>query len=53
LVCGEAGQVELLTGHLPPIHLLQDPLWSPGRSGKPWIAVSSRPGKPSRSPTKA
>jgi predicted dehydrogenase len=39
---GEAGQLEVLTGYLPPVHLLQDPLWSPGRSGKQWVSVSSQ-----------
>ena len=32
-ICGSEGQLELLTGHLPPAFLLRDPLWSPGRSG--------------------
>jgi predicted dehydrogenase len=41
LICGSEGQIELLTGHLPPAHLLQDPLWSPGRSGKHWVRITS------------
>ena len=40
-ICGSAGQIELLTGHLPPAFLLRDPLWSPGRSGQAWVPISS------------
>ena len=46
-VLGSQGQIELLTGHLPDAFLLQDPLWSPGRSGQAWIPISSAgPGEP-------
>jgi predicted dehydrogenase len=46
-IFGSEGQIELLTGHLPDAFLLQDPLWSPGRSGKRWLPVSSAgPGQP-------
>jgi predicted dehydrogenase len=41
ILCGSEGQIELLTGSLPATHILQDPLWSPGRSGKSWMPVSS------------
>jgi len=41
-LCGETGQLEVLTGYLPQVHLLRDPLWSPGRSGKRWVSVSSQ-----------
>ena len=41
-----AGCVDILTGHLPLMHYLPDPLWSPGRSGKSWIPITSAgPGK--------
>lgn len=29
------------TGHLPEMYFLPDPLWVPGRTGKPWIPVTS------------
>lgn len=29
------------TGHLPEMFFLPDPLWVPGRTGKPWIPISS------------
>jgi hypothetical protein len=46
-ICGSRGVLEILTGHLPAVHILQDPAWSPGRSGKDWVAVSSEGlGKP-------
>lgn len=40
-VLGSGGVIEILTGHLPAAHILQDPKWSPGRSGKAWVPVSS------------
>lgn len=40
-VFGTAGVVEVLTGHLSPAHVLLDPLWSPGRSGRNWVRISS------------
>ena len=40
-IFGSAGIVEVLTGHLPAVDDLPDPDWSPGRSGKNWIPVSS------------
>jgi predicted dehydrogenase len=40
-VYGSKGVIEILTGHLPPTHILQDPMWSPGRSGKSWVPISS------------
>jgi predicted dehydrogenase len=40
-ILGEAGQIEVLTGFVPPVHLLRDPMWSPGRSGQRWEPVSS------------
>ena len=33
--------MEILTGHLPAVNFLPDPSWSPARSGKTWIDVSS------------
>ena len=40
-IYGSAGIVEILTGHLPSVKFLPDPSWSPGRSGKDWLDVSS------------
>ena len=40
-IFGTQGIIEVHTGHLPPVHILQDTQWSPGRSGKRWIPVSS------------
>jgi predicted dehydrogenase len=40
-IYGSEGVIEILTGHLPPAHLLQDVNWSPGRSGKRWLPVTS------------
>ena len=46
-IYGSQGVLEILTGHLPAVYILQDPTWSPGRSGKAWVAVSSEGvGKP-------
>lgn len=40
-IYGSQGVVEILTGHLPSVKFLPDPSWSPGRSGKRWLDVSS------------
>ena len=40
-IFGSGGVIEMGTGYLPPVHLLPDSCWSPGRTGKEWIAVSS------------
>lgn len=40
-IYGSQGVLEILTGHLPAVNFLPDPSWSPGRSGKAWIPVSS------------
>ena len=40
-IYGSKGIVEILTGYLPQVHYLDDPSWSPGRSGKSWVPVSS------------
>jgi predicted dehydrogenase len=40
-ICGSLGVLEILTGYLPAVHFLDDPNWSPGRSGKNWVSVSS------------
>lgn len=46
-IYGSKGIIEILTGHLPSVKLLEDSSWSPGRSGKKWIDVSTAgPGKP-------
>ena len=38
---GSEGIIEMGTGYLPPVQYLPDSSWSPGRSGKRWIPVSS------------
>ncbi|MBA3316274.1 MAG: Gfo/Idh/MocA family oxidoreductase [Planctomycetota bacterium] len=47
-IVGTEGVIEVLTGHPAVCHVLQDPSWSPGRSGKAWIPITSngvgRPG---------
>ena len=40
-IFGSRGIIEMHTGHLPPAYLLPEPSWSPGRSGKSWLPVSS------------
>ena len=40
-IYGSKGVVEILTGHLPQVHFLADPSWSPGRSQQAWQSVSS------------
>lgn len=41
-IFGTEGIVQAFdTGHLPEMFFLPDPLWVPGRTGKPWIPISS------------
>lgn len=40
-IFGSKGVIEVLTGYLPDVHILQDPSWSPGRSKKTWQPISS------------
>lgn len=40
-VLGSKGCIDILTGHLPPMHYLPDPLWAPGRSDKSWVLITS------------
>ena len=40
-VLGSKGILEIVTGHLPAVHFLPDPKWSPGRSGAKWVPVTS------------
>lgn len=40
-ICGSAGIIEVSTGYLPITRYLDDPSWSPGRSGKAWQPVST------------
>jgi predicted dehydrogenase len=40
-VFGTKGVIELTTGGLPPVMLLEDPIWAPGRSQKPWVPITS------------
>jgi len=38
---GTKGVVEIHTGYLPAVHFLPDSSWSPGRTGRKWLPVSS------------
>jgi predicted dehydrogenase len=50
-IYGSRGIIEILTGHMPEVKILQDAAWSPGRSGKAWQDVSSAGiGKPEPTP---
>lgn len=40
-IYGTGGVIEILTGHPAPCQVLQDPSWSPGRSGKTWTKITS------------
>lgn len=40
-ILGTGGIIEIQTGHLPSVKYLDDPSWSPGRSGAAWQDVSS------------
>jgi predicted dehydrogenase len=40
-ILGSEGCIEVTTGHLSPMTFLADPLWSPGRSGKDWVSIST------------
>ena len=40
-IYGSRGVVEIKTGFLPAAYYLDDPTWSPGRSGKTWTPISS------------
>lgn len=40
-IVGSKGVLEVLMGYLPSVKLLEDPSWSPGRSGKTWVDVTS------------
>jgi predicted dehydrogenase len=40
-ILGSEGIIEIVTGILPAVHYLPDPMWSPGRSGAKWLPVSS------------
>ena len=46
-IFGSKGIIEIVTGYVPTIKFLPDSSWSPGRSGKKWLPVSSNGiGKP-------
>lgn len=46
-ILGTRGMIDLTTGSLPPVFFIDDPNWSPARSKKPWVEVTSAgPGKP-------
>ena len=40
-IYGTEGVIDMYTGYLPPVALLPDSSWSPGRTGKKWIPISS------------
>lgn len=40
-IFGSKGVVEILTGTLPSVQFLADPAWSPGRTGKTWVPITS------------
>lgn len=40
-IFGSKGILELGTGYLPAVSYLPDPSWSPGRTGKKWLPVTS------------
>ena len=40
-ILGSKGIIEITTGYVPQVRLLADSSWSPGRSGKSWVSVSS------------
>ena len=40
-IYGSRGVIELVEGILPSVKILEDPSWSPGRSGAVWQSVSS------------
>jgi predicted dehydrogenase len=40
-IYGTRGIIEILTGYMPEVWYLPDPSWSPGRSKKKWLPVSS------------
>lgn len=40
-ILGSRGIIELTTGFVPAAHYLPDSSWSPGRSGKKWLPISS------------
>ncbi|MFO1095279.1 MAG: Gfo/Idh/MocA family oxidoreductase [Planctomycetaceae bacterium] len=40
-IYGTEGVIEILTGHPAPCQVLQDSSWSPGRSGKNWVKITS------------
>jgi predicted dehydrogenase len=40
-IFGSKGMVDLVTGYMPSVWLLEDPAWSPGRSKSAWQNVSS------------
>jgi predicted dehydrogenase len=39
---GSKGLIKLHTGYLPEVYILEDPSWSPGRTGSEWKPVSSK-----------
>jgi predicted dehydrogenase len=40
-IYGAQGVIDMSPGYLGPAYLLSDPSWSPGKSGKGWVPISS------------
>lgn len=40
-IFGSKGILDMITGHLPSVQFLPDPVWSPGRSKANWLPVTS------------
>ncbi len=40
-IYGSKGIIDMITGHLPSVQFLADPVWSPGRSKANWQPVTS------------
>lgn len=41
-IIGSEGIIQAFdTGHLPEMYLLEDPQWSPGKTGRRWVPISS------------
>lgn len=40
-IYGTQGIIDMSPGYLGPAYLLSDPTWSPGKSGKGWVPISS------------
>jgi len=41
-IFGSAGVIEIMSGYHPVVNYLDDPAWSPGRTGGKWVRVSTQ-----------